>query len=157
MRMIGAGVNFQFCVLLATEATFREHAPDGTLQHQYRTAFADHARSFHFFATDEASEAGINFFRFLIAAQADLIGIDDYHEVASVDVGSEDWLVLAAQEAGGFDSHGAEDIILGIDDVPCALHILWLGGKCFHVDYMAVGEMLILQSPSGQCRGRETY
>ena len=133
--MLGTSVNFQFSILLATEATLRQHAPDSALQHQNRTAFADHARGFDFFATDETGETGVDFFRLLVAAQADLIGIDDHNEVTRVDVGCEDRLVLAAQQTSGFDSHGAEDLVLGIDDVPCALHILWLGGKCFHMDW----------------------
>lgn len=134
VRMIGAGIDFQFGVLLAAEAAFGKHAPDGALQHENRTTLAHHAGSFHFLAADEAGEAGVDFVIFLGAAQFHLIGIDDHHEVACIDVRCEDRLVFATEQNGGFNSHGAEDLVLGIDDVPCALHVLWLGGKCFHTD-----------------------
>jgi hypothetical protein len=41
--------------------------------------------------------------------------------------------VLAAEEAGGFDSDLAEDFALGVDHIPLALDFLGLGGKCLHV------------------------
>lgn len=134
VRMIRTGIHFEFGVLLTTEAAFRKHTPDSALEHQHGATLTNHARCFHFFTTDETGEAGINFVIFLGAAEANLIGIDDHHEVTCIDVSGEDWLVFATEQNGGFNSHSAEDFVLGVDDVPGALHVLWLGGKCFHTD-----------------------
>ncbi len=132
--MISAGVDFQLGVLLATEAAFGKHAPNGALQHENRTTLTHHAGCLYFLTADESSEASVDFVIFLGAAEFDLIGIDDHHEVACIDVSGENRLVFATEQNGGFNGHGTEDLILGIDDVPYALDVLWLGGKCFHTD-----------------------
>lgn len=157
MRMIRTSIDFQLGELLATQAALGKHAPDGTLQKKNRTTLAHHPWSFHFFTTDEASETGVNFVIFLGAAEFDLIGIDDHNEVTGVDVRGEDRLVLATEQHGGFNSHGTEDLVLGVDDMPCALHILWLGGKCFHTDWkIAIGVMFCRCHRSGRCGGAKT-
>ena len=135
--MIGACIHFQFGVLLATKAAFRKHAPNSALKYEHGTTLTNHTRSFHFFATNEPSEAGVNLVVFLGATEAYLISIDDDDEVTGVDVRGENRLVLATEKNCGFNSYGTEDFVLGVDDVPCALHVLWLGGKCFHTDLIS--------------------
>ena len=49
-----------------------------------------------------------------------LVGIDDDHVVTGVDVGGEDRLVLATEDAGGLRAQTPEHHALSVDDVPCA-------------------------------------
>src|SRR5215212_10434053 len=56
----------------------------------------------------------------LAPGQPDLGRVDDDHVVAGVDVGGEDRLVLAAQDAGHLGGQPAEDLAVGVDDVPVA-------------------------------------
>ena len=44
-------------------------------------------------------------------------------------MGSEEWLVLATKQAGGFHCHLAEDLVGGIDEMPLTFHVGSFGGK----------------------------
>lgn len=133
VRVFGTGVDLELGVLGFAEAGLGKHAIDGALDEEDWAAFADHARGFDFLSADISREAGVDLGVFLSTGEHNLIGIDDDHEVAGVDVGGEGWLVLAAEEAGGFDSDLTEDFALGVDHIPLALDFLGLGGKCLHV------------------------
>lgn len=135
--MLSTSIHFQFGVLLAAKAAFGKHAPYCALKHEHGTTLTNHAWSFHFFTTYETCEAGVDFVVFLGAAETHLVCIDDDNEVTGVDVRGENRLVLATEKNCGFNSYGTEDFVLGVDDVPCALHVLWLGGKCFHTDLIS--------------------
>jgi hypothetical protein len=41
--------------------------------------------------------------------------------------------VLATQAASNFGSEAAEHLVCGVYHKPLALHLMWLGGKRFHV------------------------
>src|SRR5829696_3015823 len=56
----------------------------------------------------------------LAPGQPDLGRVDDDHVVAGVDMGGVDRLVLAAQDAGHLGGQPAEDLAVGVDDVPVA-------------------------------------
>jgi hypothetical protein len=62
-----------------------------------------------------------------------LVSIDHDDEIAGVNVGGENWLVLATEEACGLNSDLAEDLALGVDHIPLALDFMRLGGKRIHV------------------------
>src|SRR5690606_17777389 len=68
----------------------------------------------------------------LVAAHHDLVGVDHDHVVAGVDVGGEDRLVLAAQDAGDLGGEPAEDQALGVDHVPLTLDLAGFGGVRLH-------------------------
>ena len=69
---------------------------------------------------------------FLAARQPDLRGIDDDDVIARVDIRRVDRLVLALQEARRFGRHPAQDLALGVDDVPLPLHTAGSGNKRTH-------------------------
>ena len=54
----------------------------------------------------------------LALGEHDLVGVDDDHVVAGVDVRGERRLVLAAQHAGGLGAQATEHEPVGVDDVP---------------------------------------
>ena len=67
---------------------------------------------------DNPSGGRANFLLQLVAADGDLVGVDDDDEVAAIDIGRERRLVLAAQQLGCFDGEPAEHHVRGVDDVP---------------------------------------
>ena len=133
VRVFGTGVNLELGVLGFAEAGFGKHAIDSALDQKDGTTLTNHAWRFDFLTANVSRETSVDLGIFLGAGEHDLIGIDDDYEVAGVDVGGEGGLVLAAEEAGGFDSDLAEDFALGVDHIPLALDFLGLGGKCLHV------------------------
>lgn len=133
VRVGFASIDLELAELGATEAGLRDHAPDGALDEQDWAALADNARGFHLLATDIAGEAGVDFGSFLGAGQDNLVRIDDDDEVTGINVGGENGLVLAAEEARGLNSDLAEDLALGVDHIPLALDFMRLGGKRLHV------------------------
>ena len=133
MRVGFTGIDLELAELGATEAGLRDHAPDGALDEEDRTALADDARGLDLLATDIAGEAGVDLGRLLGAGEGDLVGIDHDDEIAGVNVGGENWLVLATEKARGLNSDLAEDLALGVDDIPLALDFVRLGGKRSHV------------------------
>jgi hypothetical protein len=56
----------------------------------------------------------------LAVGQHDLLRIDDDDVVTGIDVGGEDRLVLATQDAGDLGAQTTEHHALGVDDVPGA-------------------------------------
>src|SRR5204862_2856394 len=61
-----------------------------------------------------------------------LVGVHDDHVVAGVDVGGEDRLVLAPQDASGLGAHAPQHHAVGIDDVPGALDLARFRGVRTH-------------------------
>jgi hypothetical protein len=69
----------------------------------------------------------------LVAGDNDPLDIGDDDEITRVNVRRIDRLVLATQTAGDFGSEAAEHLVCGVNHKPLALHLMWLGGKRFHV------------------------
>src|SRR5262245_57349743 len=72
----------------------------------------------------------------LVAADGDLVGVDDDDEVATVDIGRECRLVLAAQQIGSRDGEPAEHHVGGVDDVPRTRGVTRLRRVCRHSVYL---------------------
>ena len=68
----------------------------------------------------------------LVAGDPDLLGVDDDHEVACVDVRRVLGLALAAQRVRDLGRQPAEGLALGVDDVPVALAGLGCGDEGLH-------------------------
>jgi len=61
------------------------------------------------------------------AGEADLVGVDHDDVVTGVDVGGVGGLVATAEDVGDLDGEAAQDLVLGVDDVPglvLELHVL---------------------------------
>ena len=52
--------------------------------------------------------------------------------ITGVDMGSEDGLVLAAQEPGSLDGYLAQNLVGGVNDVPLTFDIDSFGRKGLH-------------------------
>ncbi len=71
-----------------------------------------------------------------VAADGDLVGVDDDDEVATVDIRRECRLVLAAQQIGCRDGEPAEHHVGGVDDVPRARGVTRLRRVRRHSAYL---------------------
>ena len=81
-------------------------------------------RTFSRFVTaDEAGKTHEGLLLFLLAGDAHLLGIDHDHEIAGIDVWSEDRFFFAAEQVGGLDRDPAKDLVLGVDDPPFAVDL----------------------------------
>ena len=71
----------------------------------------------------------------LVAGDTDLVGVDDDDEIAGIDVGRVDGLVLAAQTEGDFTGHPSEDLVGRVNHEPLMHHFGRFGAEGFHVEY----------------------
>lgn len=130
-----ASVNLELAELGAAEAGLRDHSPNSALNHQNRTAVTKLLGRFHDLATNVTRETGVDLIGLLGTGEHDLIGVDHDNEVAGVNVSGESRLLFAAKKAGRFYGNLAKYFALGIDHIPFAFDLVWLGGKCLHYDY----------------------
>ncbi len=126
-------IDLELAELGATEAGLGDHAPDGALDEEDRTTIADDAWGLDLLAADVAGETGVDLGVLLVTGQDNLVSIDHDDKIAGVNVGGENRLVLAAEEACSLNSDLAEDLALGVDHIPLALDFMRLGGKRIHV------------------------
>ena len=122
--MLRPRVDLELAKLLAGEPVAGEHPLDrladdllGPLLEQIAEgAGADPARV--------AAVAPVELLLALVPGHGDLLGVDDDHEVADVDVRGVGRLVLAAQHVRDLGGQATEGLALGIDDVPDPLAVL---------------------------------
>ena len=92
----------------------------------------DLLRSVNFLVTDVSSVASVDFLALFVTAEGYFLGIDDDNVVASVNVRSEDSLVLSTEEFGCGYGNFTKRLVFGVDDVPLAFNVLCFCGKGFH-------------------------
>ncbi len=81
---------------------------------------------------DEAGVAHVLLGNFLLAGEDGLLRVDHDDMVARVDVVGENGLMLAPEEDRSLFRHATDDLLVGVNDVPLAFHLLSLGTKSFH-------------------------
>jgi hypothetical protein len=69
----------------------------------------------------------------LVPRDANLVRVEDDHEVAGVDVGGIRRLVLALDDVGDAGRESAEHLVGGVDHVPVGLYFARLGHIGAHV------------------------
>jgi len=99
----------------------------GALNEKLRTAGTHTLDVFDLLIADVAGLGGVNLLGFLFAAEADFGGVQNDHEITSVNVRGESRLGLAAQEVGGGDGDISKNLVLGVDDPPCGVLLLGFG------------------------------
>lgn len=133
--MFGTLVNFQLAVDRASEAVVRDHSLDRALDEEFGTALAALAEGLGLVTSDESGEAHVALLGLFLAADLDFSRVDHDDEIAGVNMGSEDRLVLAAKQVGGLDGNMAEVLVLGIDHPPLAFDLGSFSGKSLHSDF----------------------
>jgi hypothetical protein len=132
--MLGAGVHLELLDLLTAERALRQHAAHAEADRVGRLAVEQVLVRL---ALQTARVAGVAVHLLLVGlalGHDDLVGVDDDHVVARVDVRGEHGLVLAAQHASDLGAETAEDHALGVDDVPSALDLTGLRAVRTHLE-----------------------
>ncbi|SKV92714.1 Uncharacterised protein [Mycobacteroides abscessus subsp. abscessus] len=132
MRVLCTGVHLQLALDLTAELVLGQHAHDRLLHRaggellQLLTdaALAQTARETRVTVSELVGE--------LVAAEGDLLCIDDDDEIATIDVRCEGRLVLAAQQICCLNGKTAEHHIRGVDDVPSPGDVTRLRGVGRH-------------------------
>ena len=130
--MLRPGIHLQLAEHGASQGIARQHALDGVRQDAFRMLLAQLA---HRRALDPARIAGVAvvyLVRLLLAADANLLRVDDDDEVAGVHVRRVGSLVLAAQAMGDLARQATEGLALGIDDKPLPFRILRASADGLH-------------------------
>ena len=133
--MLGTLVNLQLAVDRASKTIVRDHSLDRALDEEFGTALAALAEGLGLVASDESGEAHVALLGLFFAADLDFSRVDHDDEIAGVNMGSEDRLVLAAKQVGGLDGNMAEVLVLGIDHPPLAFDLGSFSGKSLHSDF----------------------
>ncbi len=132
MRVFFTCINLEFTELDAAKAGFRDHAPNCLLDEKNRTALAELLRILDFLTTNVSGETGVYLVGLFRASEDNVLCIDHYDEIASINVRSKSRLIFATQQTRGFHGYLAEDFAFGVDHIPFAFDFMWLGGKCLH-------------------------
>jgi len=119
--MLLPGVNVEATQLHLAHAVRRKHAPNGALDEALRVLLFDLLCGLNLEAARETRVTVIDLLIPLLAAEFDLIGVDDDDVIAVVDVRRPGGLVLTGERAGDPDGEGSKALTGRIDDVPVVL------------------------------------
>jgi hypothetical protein len=133
--MLGTLVNLQLAVDRASKTIVRDHSLDRALDEEFGTALAALAEGLGLVASDESGEAHVALLGLFFAADLDFSRVDHDDEIAGINMGCEDRLVLAAKQVGGLDGDMAEVLVFGIDHPPLAFDLGSFSGKSLHSDF----------------------
>ena len=153
VRVFFTCINLEFAELDATKAGFRDHPPNCLLDEKNRTALAEFLRILDFLTTNVSGETGVNLVGLFRASEDNVLCIDHYDEIASINVGSKSRLIFATQQTRGFHGYLAEDFAFGVDHIPFAFDFMWLGGKCLHFSNREILQRGAIERTHPQGRG----
>src|SRR5688572_17226442 len=139
MRMLVAAHNLEFLEHLPPERVLRQHAFDGDLDGALGMSGQHLLERLGLQVADRAGVAVVDLVLELAARDADFLGVDDYDEVARVDVRLVNGLVLAAQPVRESRGQTAERFALGVDEEPIAADGLRVGRDGFHASRALAG------------------
>src|SRR5690606_14288270 len=123
VRVRRAGVDLQLGALAPAEAVLRQHAAHRPADGLLRLAAVQLGEGLGADAARVARVPPDDLAVGLARREHDLVGVHDDDVVAGVDVGREDRLVLAPQDAGDLARQATEDHALGVHDVPGPLDL----------------------------------
>src|SRR5665811_2058072 len=122
--MLGARVDLELANLGAAQTVAREHSLDRLAQYLGRPSLELLAQRALAQAARVAGVAVVDLLVELVAGDRDLASVDDYDEVAGIDVRRELGLVLAAQRVGDAHGEATKVLALGVDDIPVVLDLM---------------------------------
>ena len=133
MRVLVALVHFQLGHKHPAEAVFGDHPAHGVGYQLLGVAGTDLFDRGVFLAAFPAGIGHELFVRFLFAGNEDLVGVDDDHEIARVQVRRVHGLVLPPQDIGYLNRQAAQHSTVGINHVPFTLVQIHFRQMRFHL------------------------
>ena len=125
--MLAAGIDVEVAVEGIAEAGLRKHAADGVLEDTLRVGGAHLGRGGLTLTAGITGVALINLVTLFLAAEDNLLGVDDDDIVAAVDVRGVAGLGLAAQNVGHAGSQATYGLSFGINQHTFLLDGLLVG------------------------------
>ena len=122
--MLRANNDFEFLVDSITQLVVWDHTADSTLKQKLRATLTHFTRCFYLLITYVTSVTCVDLFALFVTTKDNFFSVDDDDIVTSINVRSEDWLVLATELVRCLNGNLTENLVLGIDDVPLALDVL---------------------------------
>ena len=107
-----------------------KHALNGKLHCKIALFLHKRAVFYLFQVTDVAGVVLIKLFIELIACENGFVCIDNDYEIAAVNAGCEESLVLSAKKNGCFGGNSAERLALRVNNIPFAFDLVSLWHKC---------------------------
>ena len=123
--MFFTSVDLELAHLGGAEFILGNHAFDGPLKDKLGTTFPNLGWSLDGLATNVSRVTCVDLILLLIAGEPGMLGIDDNDEVTGINVRSEDCLVLATEKTGCLHGDFANDLVLGINNVPSPFDVGW--------------------------------
>ena len=127
MGMLASGIDVKVAVEGITEAILRKHAADGVLEDALGVRGAHLGRGGLALAAGIAGVALVDLVGLFLAAEDNLLGVDDDDIVAAVDVRGVARLGLAAQDVGNAGSQATYGLSLSVNEDPFLLDGLLVG------------------------------
>ena len=127
MRMFRARVDLELSGHLFAQRIFRQHALNGLGQHVRRVFLMKMFCRNRFQSSGVTGMVCISFCAHLVAAQVNLLGIDDDDMIAGIDVRREGRLVFAPQHDCHAGRQASKRFAIGIHDIPFANHFCRFG------------------------------
>lgn len=119
--MAGAGIDVKALEKLTADTVLGEHAAYGVLNQTLGVLGLDHVGCIFTLPAVVTGVRKNHAVGPLLAGHLHLLGIDDYHMVATINMGSVPRLVLAANYLGNLTGHPAQNLVFGIHQNPVFL------------------------------------
>lgn len=130
--MLRASVNLELFEHATTQGAFGQHAFDSSEEDALGVLGALFAGSDTALAAGEAGVVPVGFDVFFGTGEDDFFGIDDDNEVTGVEVWRVVRLIFATQRVSNLAGEAAENLVVGVSDVPSALD--GAGGSALRLD-----------------------
>src|SRR5436309_965525 len=130
--MLGAGVDLELRDLLPREPVLREHPLDRDAKDFGRAPVELLAERAALQPARITGVAVVPLLVELVPRDVDLLRVHDDDEVARVGMRRELRLALAAERVGDLGRETAQGLPLGVDEIPLARDLSWLGAVRLH-------------------------
>ena len=122
MRVLIAGVDEEFLVHFTAQTILRQHAFDGPFDDGVRAAPEEVLGDLFLLSTGVAGEIDVDLVVEFVTGKHNLVGVDHYDKVATVDVGGVIRFVFAPKNGGDLGTHATDGLISTVHDVPVAFN-----------------------------------
>ena len=120
VRMLAAGVDFEFADHRPPACVFGQHPFDGEAQQAVGMARAQPRRGLFAQAARIAAVAAVEFVGFFVAGQPHFVGVDNDDKIADIEMRRIHGLVLSCQAMGDGGGEATERAPVGVEQKPLA-------------------------------------
>ena len=130
MRMLGAGIDFQFLQDPSPDPVVREHSLYRALDHSFRILLHEIFETLKHRSSRVTRVMEILLHLCPLAGHLHLVGIDDDDKIPCVGIWSEYWFMLAAQHPRNTAGDSPQCLALCIHEIPFLLDLVLFEKMC---------------------------